>query len=273
VRTNERRITVHDRWALVHALSFGTAYNDLLSPLLNGAALLPFDLKAEGVHHLSTWLHEEHITYCHLPPLAFRQLAACLTEQNPLPHLRLLYLSGAPITRRDFELYTQHFAPSTLLEMGMGATETCTVASAIVDQHFPFPQDGTPIGYPSQGRTILLLDEHGREVGPGEVGEMAIQGRHLSLGYWRQPDLTRAKFLPDPRGGDERIYLTGDLGRRLPDGFLVHLGRTDLLVKIRGYRVELGEIERALATHPQVRDAAVVAWDRVPGEKYRVCPT
>src|SRR5262249_26872708 len=158
----------------------------------------------------------------------------------------------------------------TWFEMGMGTTESYAVASAIVDQHFAFPPEGTPIGYPRQGRTILVLDEHGHEVGPGEVGEMAIQGPHMSLGYWRQPDLTRTKFVPDPRGGDERTYLTGDLGRRLPDGLFVHLGRKDWLVKIRGYRVELGEIERALTTHPQVREAAVAAWDQGPGEKVLV---
>jgi amino acid adenylation domain-containing protein len=270
VYTNERRVTVHDRVSLVHALSFGSAYSELFPALLNGAALLLFDLKMEGVHRLATWLREAHITLCHLPPVAFRQLAAGLTGPHALPDLRLLYLSGAPITRLDFALYTQHFAPRTLLEIGMSTTEACGVASAIVDQHFLFPPDGTPIGYPHQGRTILVLDEDGREVGPGEVGELAIQGRHLSLGYWRQPALTRAKFVPDPRGGDERLYLTGDLGKRLPDGLFVHLGRKDLLVKIRGYRVELGEVERALATHPQVREAAVVAWDREPGEKMLV---
>jgi thioesterase domain-containing protein len=149
----------------------------------------------------------------------------------------------------------------------MGATEACTLASATVDHHFTFPQDGTPIGYPHEGRAILLLDEQHREVGAGEVGEIAVKGRNLSLGYWRRPDLTRERFLDDPAGGDERIFLTGDLGRRLPDGLFVHLGRKDSLVKIRGYRVELGEVEKALAAHRDVREAAVVAWDRAPGEK------
>ena len=81
--------------------------------------------------------------------------------------------------------------------------------------------------------------------------------------------------MPGRAGDDERVYLTGDLGRMLPDGFIIHLGRTDLMVKIRGYRVEPAEIEKALLAHPQVTEVAVVAWDREPDEKdltaYLVC--
>ena len=264
---HKRAFTPADRSSLVHSLSYGSAYGDLLPTLLNGAALLPFDLRSESMHHFAAWLQEEQITFCHLPPLAFRQLAPCLTSENPLPHLRLVCLSGAPVTRLDFDLYTRHVAPGTALEILMGSTETGSAASAIVDHHFTFPLEGTPIGYPQHGRTILVVDEQHREVGPGEVGEIAVKGRCISRGYWRRPDLTREKFLPDPTGGDERIFLTGDLGRRLPDGLFVHLSRKDSLVKIRGYRVELAEVEKALATHRDVREAAVVAWDRAPGEK------
>jgi amino acid adenylation domain-containing protein len=264
---HKREFTPADKASLVHSLSFGSAYSDLLPTLLNGAALLPLDLKAESMHRFAAWLREEQITVCHLPPLAFRQLAPCLNGQNPLPHLRLLCLSGAPVTRLDFDLYTQHIAPGTALEIVMGSTETCSVASVIVDRHFTFPVEGTPIGHPHHGRTILVVDEQHREVGPGEVGEIAIKGRCISHGYWRRPELTRKKFLPDPTGGDERIYLSGDLGRRLSTGLFVHVGRKDSLVKIRGYRVELSEVEKALATHRDVREVAVVAWDRAPGEK------
>jgi amino acid adenylation domain-containing protein len=267
VYTSTREFTVNDRCALVHSMSFGSAYSDVLPTLLNGAALLLFDLKAESMHRFAAWMQEEQVTVCHLPPLAFRPLAACLNGPNPLPHLRLLCLSGAPVTRLDFDLYKEHFASSTLLGIVMGATEACTLSCAIVDHHFTFPHEGAPIGHPHEGRTILLVDEQHRAVGPGEVGEIAVKGRNLSLGYWRRPELTREKFLADPGGSDERIFLTGDLGRRLPDGSFVHLGRKDSLVKIRGYRVELAEVEKALATHRDVREAAVVAWDRAPGEK------
>ena len=151
-------------------------------------------------------------------------------------------------------------------------TEARGICSAIVDQNFEFPEKGTPIGYPDPFNKILLLAENGSEVGPGEMGEIAVKGRNLNPGYWRRAELTQTKFHSDPTGGDERVYFTGDLGRMLPDGFLIHLGRKDSIVKIRGYRVELDEIEKVLLAHPQVRDAAVVTWTVDRGEiSDRVC--
>ncbi len=108
----------------------------------------------------------------------------------------------------------------------------------------------------------------GKEVASGQVGEIAVKSRHLASGYWQQPELTRSKFLADPEGGDERIYLTGDLGRMLSDGFLIHMGRKDLMMKVRGYRVDISEVERALLEHPGIKDAGVRAWERAENDKY-----
>jgi len=119
------------------------------------------------------------------------------------------------------------------------------------------------VGYVQGAKTVLMLDEDQKAVDLGGVGEIAVQSRYLAKEYWRNPELTRLKFLPAPGSPDERIYLTGDLGRFEPDGSLVHLGRKDLMVKIRGYRVELGEVESALLAHPEIQQAAVAAW---PGE-------
>ena len=265
------RITIRpdDKFSLVHSVSFGSASVTLFSSLLNGGSLFPFDIKSEGIPRLANWLAEEQITICHLPPAVFRELADFLSNKQITLSLRLIRLSGAPITRRDFELYKKNFSPRTLLSINMSSTEAGASFSAIVDHSFDFPQEGTPLGYPVPGKKVLLLDDDGREVEANQVGEIAIKGR-IHTGYWRRPDLTSAKFLPDLSGGDERVYLTGDLGRMLPNGFLIHLGRKDFMVKIRGYRVEPSEIESALLAHPEVRQAGVVAWDREPGEKYLV---
>ena len=268
-RTAKRmRLEIEDRLTLLHSLSFGSGYGHLYISLLNGASLFPFDVREEGIDRMGRWLGEEKITIYHSAPALFRQLAESLAGKKKLSNLRLVHLSGAPVTRLDFELYKENFGRETLLEFGMGSTEARGIASAIVDQTFVFPEEGTPIGYPAPHHKILLLDENGSEVGPGERGEIAVKGRNLNPGYWRREDLTRAKFLSDPTGGDERLYLTGDLARMLPDGFLIHMGRKDLMVKIRGFRVEIGEIERALMSHPDVREAAVAAWDRDSAEKY-----
>ena len=206
----------------------------------------------------------------HVPPALFRQLAEVAPLQDKLPHLRLLRLSGAPITKLDFDLYKNNFCSTTLLEIMMGSTESRGICRAVVDQAFSFPEDGTPAGYPYPDKKILLLDENGREVGPGEVGEIAVQGGTSSDGYWNRPEDNSAKFLRDPKTAEEPICLTGDLGRMRPDGFMIHLGRKDFMVKIRGYRVEFAEIEQALLEHPEVKETGIVAWDREPGEKYLV---
>lgn len=264
--TNEMHICPDDRLSLLHSVSFGSSRLNLFQSLLTGASLFPFDVKSEGIHRLARWLKEEEITICHLAPALFRQLADFFSGEESLPNLRVIHLSGAPITQLDLELYRKNFFPRTALRIYMGTTETVEVCSYVVEPSFSFPEEGVPVGYAVPGKKILLLDENSREVGANQVGEIAIQSRYLTRGYWRKPELTRCKFLPDPGGGEERIYLTGDLGRMLPDGFLVHIGRKDFQVNVRGYRVEPGEVEMALLAHAGVKELVVVGREDQPGD-------
>jgi len=259
-----------DRLSLLHSISFGSAETNLYRSLLSGASLFPFDVKGDGVSQLIPWLIAEQITILHCSPSLFRQFVACLPAQVQFPSLRLLHLSGSPIAESDFAQYKQHFAASTSLAFHMAATEAPCIGSAVVNHSFSFPSKGTPAGYNRGQKKVLLLDEEGKEVEAGKVGEIAVQSRALAKEYWRNPELTKARFLPVPESPGERLYLTGDLGQFQPDGLLVHLGRKDFMVKIRGYRVELGEVERALLLHPQVKEAAVVAWEREAGEPFLV---
>jgi amino acid adenylation domain-containing protein len=261
-------LKIDDRLTLLHSLSFGSGHGHFFISMLNGASLFPFDVKSDGIDRLAQWLKQEKLTVYHSSPSLFRQLAASLTGKKKLSNLRLVHLSGEPITRMDFNLYKDNFGPETLLEFGMGSTEARGIGSAVVDQTFAFPEEGTPIGYPRSHHKVLLIDENGREVRPGEIGEIAVKGPNLNPGYWRKANLTRAKFLSDPTNTIDRTYLTGDLAKMLPDGFLIHMGRKDLMVKIRGYRIEIGEIERALLLHPEVVNAGVAVWDREKGDNY-----
>src|ERR1700730_2278278 len=120
-----------------------------------------------------------------------------------------------------------------------------------------------PLRRPIPGARSHLLDRHRREVPPGVPGELCVAGTCLARGYLARPDLTAAAFIPDPFGLDPeqaggRLYRTGDLARSRPDVVLESLGRSDREVKIRGFRLELGEVEAALACHPEIREAAVV---------------
>jgi acyl-coenzyme A synthetase/AMP-(fatty) acid ligase len=177
---NNTDISTSDRLSLLHSLSFGSSTDQLYSSLLNGASLFPFDIKSEGVDGLATWLREEQITVCHLPPAVFRQLAVILSGQEKLPHLRVVRLSGAPISRLDFDLYKKAFSSATLLKIGMGSTEAGRICSAVLDQTFRFPDHGTAAGFPAPDKTILLLDDNGQEVGPIQIGEIAVNGRGLA---------------------------------------------------------------------------------------------
>jgi amino acid adenylation domain-containing protein len=140
-------------------------------------------------------------------------------------------------------------------------------AEYFIDHETMIDESLVPVGYPVEDTEILLLDDDGRPVGAGEIGEIVVKSRFIAPSYWRQPELTQATFQPAPGGGDERLYRTGDLGRQRPDGALVHLGRKDLQVKIRGYRIEIGEIENALLALAGVSSAVVVAREDQPGDR------
>jgi amino acid adenylation domain-containing protein len=265
-----RNLCGDDRLSLLHSVAFGSGGADLFMALLNGVAVLPFDIASEGILNLVQWLKRERITVFHAPPAVFRELENVEYSPDHFTDLRLIRLSGAPITERDFELYKKKFTRGTLLEIGMGSTEVEAISNAVVNQDFFFPKEGSPIGYAREGREILILDDEGQEIPPGEVGEIAVRSREFTEDFGRQRDLSEGKFRRDPKVADALIYLTGDVGMRSNDGLVIHLGRKDFMVKIRGYRVELGGIERAIASHPDINDVGVVAWDRGLGEKYLV---
>jgi acyl-CoA synthetase (AMP-forming)/AMP-acid ligase II len=113
------------------------------------------------------------------------------------------------------------------------------------------------IGTPIANTRIYVLDQARRPVPIGALGEICIAGDGVTLGYHDRPELTAERFVPDPRAPGKTMYRTGDLGRWRPDGRLEHLGRLDGQIKVRGYRIEIGEIEACLAAHPSVKQAVV----------------
>jgi amino acid adenylation domain-containing protein len=147
-----------------------------------------------------------------------------------------------------------------------GPTET-TVWSAF--HHFRSPEEPVVVGRPLANQQIYILDKDLQPVPVGVAGEIHIGGDGVAAGYLAQPELTAAKFVPDPftTKPGATIYKTGDLGRFLTDGRIEFQGRADHQVKIRGYRIELGEIEAALGKHPAVQECVVVAREDVPGDK------
>ncbi len=178
-----------------------------------------------------------------------------------LPHLTLWTSSGEALAAATADRFTRQLPGRTLINL-YGMSEVS--ADATVAEIQP-GQDGSRIGRPIANTGVRLLDGHNRQVPSGVPGELHLSGVGVSPGYWKRPDFTDAKFVPSPfSNGDPdhaRLYRSGDMARWRSDGVLEYLGRSDHQVKVRGVRIELGDVETALATHPAV-DRAVVAGRR-----------
>lgn len=264
LRTNLFHINPDDRLTW---LTFGTgqATKNLFCALLTGAALFPLNVKEEGVAPLADWLMREEITIYTSVVLLFRHFVATLTGREQFPRLRLVRMGSEAVSRKDAEFYKTYFSPDCLFGNGLSCNEAGLVRCYLMDKQTPLTGDTVPIGYALEDTQVLLLNDAGEEVGFNRIGEIVVKSRYLSPGYWRRPDLTQAVFRPDPEGGKARLYFTGDLGRMTPDGCLEFVGRKDFRVKIRGYRVETGEVEMALLAQDNVKAAAVVAREDAAG--------
>ena len=260
VKTNELHVSAEDRVSLVRSNNVG-ATRDMFLALLNGAALLPFDLQEEGLAHLGDWLLEEDITIFTCVATIFRHAVQNAKRKENFPKIRLIHIGGEPLFRSDVELYRKHFSDQCIFVSRFSISETQAVSYYFVDKQTEITGERVPAGYALEGNEILLLDDDGKDIGVNKIGEIAVKSPYLAIGYWRQPELTRKKFLPDPKGGAARIYLTGDVGYMLPDGCLVHTGRKDFQRKFRGHRIEVSEIEMALHDIPDIAQAAVVHSD------------
>ncbi|MBI2998695.1 MAG: amino acid adenylation domain-containing protein [Deltaproteobacteria bacterium] len=265
--TNYARLCPEDRLTLWHSCSYANSIRNLYAALLNGAGLFIYDIAAEGFPALADWMRAHRITVIHTMPTTFRCFCQTLAPDAIFPALRILRLGGESINRDDVKRFQRHFSPHCLLMHAIGPTETLDIRYYSITHDWHSSEAKIPIGYAVPDKDVLLLDEAGREVGAGRIGEIAVRSKYLALGYWRRPELTDAAFMPDPHGGDERLYRTGDLGVMRPDGCLTHLGREDFQVKIRGYRVEVTEIEEALLDMDSIEAAVVQAQTDDAGEQ------
>lgn len=263
--TNGLHICSEDRLSLLYSFSVNGGAHDIFAALLNGAALCSYDLKAEGFDGLGQWLIDERVTLYHSVPTVFRQFVESLTGREDFPALRIVRLGGEPVYRRDLNLFKTHF-PNCVLVNRLGSSETGSLRMFFLEKGTELRDNLIPVGFAVPDNEILLLDETGAQAARDE-GEIAVRTRYVSPGYWRRPDLTADFFLSDAGNEGERIYRTGDLGRMLPDGCLLHLGRKDFFVKIRGYRVELEEIEMMLMEFPGIKEAVVTALNNNSGDE------
>jgi amino acid adenylation domain-containing protein len=247
-----------DRVLQVAALPFDAWIRDCLGPLSAGAEVVLPEAKEPAA--LLARLRAGGITrVLSIVPTLLRAVLAQADGDGTVDGLRTVLASGEPLFGRDGREVARVFGFGTGLVNQYGPTE-CTMTSTF---HLLSAADlangAAPVGRPIDNVRCLVLDERLEPTPVGVWGEIHIAGPGLTRGYQGRPDLTAAAFLPTPHGGTgERIYRTGDVGRFRPDGVLEVLGRRDNQVKVRGVRVELGEVEAALLRHSDLREAAAV---------------
>jgi amino acid adenylation domain-containing protein len=265
VYTNNLHLNANDRLTLLSSYCFDASVMDIYGALLNGAMLCPIDIKEKGLAGLSQRLIDEEITVYHSTPTVYRYFVDTLNGNPAFPCLRLIVLGGEEVKRIDVELYKKHFAEDCIFVNGLGPTEATVSLQNFIDKQTAVSSESVPVGFPVADTELLLLNEAGQ---PSEIfGEIAIKSAHVAVGYWRNADATAAVFSSNSSGPPIRIYRTGDMGRRLPNGSIKFEGRKDFQIKIRGFRVELGEIESALTQHVHVRESVVVAKENGTGDK------
>jgi amino acid adenylation domain-containing protein len=276
----------HDVWTMFHSYAFDFSVWELWGALLHGGRLVVVPQEtSRSPRDLLALLRAERVTVLNQTPSAFRQLiqaeessGAPKTSEGLGEHdggddlaLRLVIFGGEALSLPTLRPWVERHGDQRPALVNMfGITETTVhVTYRPITRADVEAGSGSPIGRPIPGWHVHLLDENLQPVADGSVGEIYVGGDGVARGYLNRPDLTRERFLPSLFSDEPhaRLYKSGDLARRLPDGDLVYVGRIDHQVKVRGFRIEPLEIEAALARHPKVREAAVLAREDVPGQK------
>ena len=247
-------VTAGDVFLVLSSVGFDLTQKNLWGPLAAGARL-QFGPAYEPAR-IAAMVERERVTRINCTPSAFYPLVE-RGGWEQLASLCWVFLGGEPIAMSRLDPWRASADCQARLVNTYGPTE-CT---DVVSFHRLDGERAAPVGRPLPSARLRVLDPGLEPVPAGVPGQLAVAGDCVGVGYLGEAAGTAARFLPDPFAGEPgaRLYLTGDLARQLSDGTLEYLGRIDFQVKVRGFRVEPGEVEAALAAHPVVREAAVLA--------------
>lgn len=247
-------------WLHVSSTSFDASTLEIWAPLLNGGCCVAAADRLPSIERIASLLKETGVTDTWLTASLFN--AVVDHAPSAFEGLGQVFTGGERLSPGHVRRFLDRW-PGVRLVNGYGPTENTTFTCC----HTITPEDtdnpgGLPIGRPIRGTEILVLDRENREVSDGEPGELVAGGLGVALGYLNDDELTRRRFVELP-GRAGTWYRTGDLVRRRADGVVEYIGRRDRQVKVRGYRIELEEVERQIAMHPGVdRAFAMMIGDR-----------
>ncbi|MEU7827689.1 non-ribosomal peptide synthase/polyketide synthase [Nonomuraea sp. NPDC049129] len=258
-----------DVWTMFHSYAFDFSVWELWGALLHGGRLVVVDRDvARDPRRFLALLEREHVTVLNQTPSAFYPLMEAERERPGELALRYVVFGGEALDlARLAPWYQGHADGAPRLVNMYGITETCVHVSfrALTSADAEGASGDSVVGGPLPGLGVHLLDDRLEPVPPGVTGEIYVAGDQLARGYLDRPGLTAERFVAHT--GGTRLYRSGDLARWTPDGDLVYVGRSDQQVKVRGYRIEPGEIESALRTLDGVVNAAVTVREDEPGQR------
>ncbi|MBU2649920.1 MAG: non-ribosomal peptide synthetase [Bacteroidetes bacterium] len=248
-------ISPADRFAYYLSFGFSAHALPLLGALLNGCELKMFNVKQDNFLGFSEWFKREKITTTLMLPSFLRHFLASLTRKQSFPDLRVLFLGGETLYRSDVDKARQVFDHSTLLVNILASTEAYLSRAFVMKYDTPIGSNVVPVGYAVEDLDVLVLDDSGNPCKANSPGEIYLKSRYLTPGYWKRPEQTVKDITKDENEPGILILRTYDKGYFLENDCLVHTGRMDSMVKLRGYRIDLAEVENTLMVNEEVKEA------------------
>ncbi|MDR0779534.1 MAG: AMP-binding protein [Pseudomonadales bacterium] len=235
--------------------------SEIYGALLTGCSLFPFSLNDEGIASFHQWINDQNISIITAAPALFRMLFSEGADTTLFNSVRLVKLGGDRVTTIEFDIFKQCFGALCRLRIAYGSSEFMQATQNIINKGYTFTGNVLPVGPQMDDCDVFIVDDERNEVPAGTEGEIAIRSCSLSLGYWRQPQLTNERFVQDPHAKDRRIYYTRDIGYCDSNGIFHYVGRKDSRVKVYGKMVWLTQVENAIAMIPGVKAAVVTTID------------
>jgi acyl-coenzyme A synthetase/AMP-(fatty) acid ligase/thioesterase domain-containing protein/acyl carrier protein len=257
MHTVRQQFAFQERSVKAESPNFASGQFSMWSALAIGVRHHLYDLERAGSRDFAAWCNARAIERWGATPSTFRNVVKDFAPGRNIPTLRLLQLGGERIYKSDVELFQRHFGGDALLSMGLGTTETGSVAHLCLRATDVLEGDQVPAGYAAEGVELVIADENGLPLPPGMRGEVCMRSATRPQIYLDNPEADARKYFEDSERPGAYLYRTGDAGWLEPDGLLYLAGRIDDQLKVRGMWVNTTEVAAVLAAHPAVHDAAV----------------
>jgi amino acid adenylation domain-containing protein len=258
VFTDAAQIGCTDRIALLFSAAVSASWRAIFSSLLNGASLNILPPLGLGLPGMIEQIRGRDITILHAVPALMRLIFDARSDHLRFDSVRFVCIGGDRVEWNDVAQCRQAFSQNVIVYSILTSTEGGPFIHGFINDLLRMTVARPPAGRAAPGWTVAVVNDDGEPTSDGEIGDIVISSRYLALGYWDGAALQTRSFPTDPADPDKRIFNTKDRGRRRPDGLIEFIGRNDQQTKLHGHRIELAEVEGALAALQEVNEAAVI---------------